>query len=194
LGSYRVKLDAAIDESMCDVWLKLPKTPVWQRQLAFLVARHFGVFALHHRMGWMHLFGRYCDVVTAEYFFHIWKEHIEREADAHIQRERSSVWGDDRNARSIRVEFGDSAVYALDLRLEAMRRASSDTSDDVHRVRRDAEHFAEVEHARRGESWGTARAKSISLNRDGMAAGASAPMGRGLQGAQAPKGRIGGGS
>jgi hypothetical protein len=178
LGSYQVRLEAGIDEAMCDRWVSIGKRSVWRRTLAFTVAEHFGVFALSRKdRGWMHFFGRYSDVVTAEWFYEVWEAHILRASDDHIRRFKKSGGPARRSTRTERTNFCDSAVVGLTQKLRAVRRAADD--DTATRLFA-AERLAEAEHARRGVRWSSSTGKTVTLNQEGMAAGQAAPMGRGV--------------
>ncbi len=195
LGAYRVKLSAAIDESMCDRWVDVGKGAVWRRTLAAEVADWCGVFCLSRRdQGWMHFFGQYTDVVTAEWFFEIWAAHIERAAEAHIKdfKARRKLGLISGNTRSVRTNFCDSAVLGLSRKLEAVAAQSDQSGDDTPQRRAAAERFADREHTLRGTGWTTTSSKSISLNSAGLEAGAAAPMGKGVAGRSGTKGLLGG--
>lgn len=186
LGAYQVRLDARIDEQMVDRWLDVGKSAIWRRQLAFLVAEHFDAFALSRAdRGWMHLFGRFADVVTAEYFYEVWRDHIEREADAHLERWRAGSSGR-AHARSERTDFCDNAVIGLRQKLKALKPAEAGADAPLAR----ATAFAAAEHGLRGTSWSTGTGKSVHANAEGQAAGARAPMGRGVGAAGGPRGLL----
>lgn len=188
LGSYQVRLEAGIDEAMCDRWVSIGKRSVWRRTLAFTVAEHFGVFALSRRdRGWMHYFGRYSDVVTAEWFYEVWEAHILRASDEHIRRFKKAGGAARRSTRTERTNFCDSAVVGLAHKLRAVRRASD---DDTSARLFAAERLAESEHARRGTRWSSGSGKTVTLNPEGMAAGHAAPMGRGVHGTGGTRGLL----
>lgn len=197
LGSYSVRLSGGIDEQMCDRWVDVGKRAVWRRQLAFEVSRYCGVFALTRASrGWVHYFGRYADVVTAEWFFEIWSAHIERRAEAHLAafkkaRKQGRATG---NARTERTNFCDSAVLALSRKLDAIADAHDDEAlfEERIEVRRSrAEDFASAQHARRGTGWRSGGGKRIQVNRAGIAAGQAAPMGKGVGVGPGVKGLLG---
>lgn len=194
LGAYQVRLEAGIDDQMCDRWVDLGKREVWRRSLAFLVAEHCGVFALSRRSkGWMHYFGRYADVVTAEWFYEIWTAHIERAAKDHVIafKEARAAGRAKGNTRSVRIDFCDSAVVGLREKLQASAAGDADPSQADAPVRlAEAEQFAQVEHSRRGSGWSSGTGKAVRLNEAGRKAGAQAPMGRGVGSRGGPRGLI----
>lgn len=196
LGAYSVRLSEGIDEQMCDRWVDVGKRSVWRRQLAFAVAEYCGVFCLSRKSkGWMHFFGRYVDVVTAEWFYEIWHAHIERAADAHLAayKQRCDRLGLPRRSRSERTNFCDSAVLALHRKLEALQAAHdavAEPSETIATRHTRAEAFAGAQFALRGRGWSSGAGKSVTVNAAGMAAGRSAPMGRGVGGPTGVRGLL----
>ncbi len=196
LGAYQVRLEAGIDEAMCDRWVDIGQRVVWRRTLGFLVAEHCGVFALARKArGWMHFFGRHADVVTAEWFFEIWTAHIERAADDHIAafKARRAAGRATGNVRSERTDFCDSAVYGLRQKLQKVD-AASEGADRRERQQRlaAARACAAEEHGRRGGGWSAGTGKAVRLHAEGVAAGRAAPMGRGVGRGRGPRGLLDG--
>jgi len=193
LGAYSVRLAEGIDDQMCDRWVNIGKRSVWRRQLAFHVAEYCGVFCLSRKSrGWMHFFGRYIDVVTAEWFYEIWEAHIIRSADAHIKAYKARG-GAKKHTRTERTNFCDSAVYALGQKLEALQArhdatAAAEERVVVRSVR--AEAFAAEQFGLRGRRWSSATGKRVTVNAAGMEAGRQAPMGRGVGGPSGVRGHL----
>ncbi len=198
LGAYSVRLQGGIDDQMCDRWVDVGKRSVWRRQLAFVVSTYCGVFALTRKSkGWIHYFGRYADVVTAEWFYETWSAHIERAADAHMERFNNAAAGARRrkNPRSEKVDFCDSAVIALARKLKAVTAAMNENANDEDalpgRARR-AERFAAEQFDLRGTGWSSGGSgKTVNMNSAGLAAGESAPLSRGIHGSGGVKGFLG---
>lgn len=192
LGAYSVRLAGGIDDQMYDRWVNIGKRSVWRRRLAFIVAEHCGVFSLSRASkGWMHFFGRYADVVTAQWFYEIWEAHILRAADAHIKAYKAS--GGHRHTRTERINFCDSAVYGLEEKLGVLERQHDHTATPDERIttrRRRSEAFAAEQFDLRGQSWGSGTGKQITVNAAGVNAGQNAPMGRGVGGPAGVRGLL----
>ena len=194
LGAYNVRLSEGIHDQMCDRWVVVGKRSVWRRQLAFQVAEYCGVFCLSRKSkGWMHFFGRHADVVTAEWFFEIWEAHILRSADLHIARFKDAQVGRSRSTRSERVNFCDSAVLALSLKLQHLQDshdAVAEAEEQIAARRGRAEAFAGAQFQLRGRRWAMGTGKRVTMNAAGIAAGKNAPMGRGVGGPTGMKGLL----
>ncbi len=196
LGAYSVRLAEGIHDQMCDRWVDVGKRSVWRRQLAFIVAEYCGVFSLSRKSkGWMHFFGRYVDVVTAQWFYEIWEAHIIRTADAHIRsfKKRPATARSKKSSRSERVDFCDSAVLALSLKLrdlEATHDAVAEEGESIAVRRVKAEAFAGDQFELRGRRWSSGTGKRVTVNAAGIAAGRNAPMGRGVGGPTGTKGLL----
>ncbi len=196
LGAYNVRLSEGIHDQMCDRWVVVGRRSVWRRQLAFHVAEYCGVFCLSRKSkGWMHFFGRYVDVVTAEWFYEVWEAHIMRSADVHIAAFKKRTQSERKAAstRTERVNFCDSAVLALSLKLQNLQRSHDAVAEgpEAIAVRRDlAEAFAGEQFRLRGRRWGSGTGKRVTMNAAGLVAGRNAPMGRGVGGPSGPKGLL----
>ena len=169
---------------------------MWRRQLAFQVAEYCGVFCLSRKSkGWMHFFGRHADVVTAQWFYEIWEAHIVRAADDHIVRfKQGRVRGHTaRSTRSERVNFCDSAVLALSLKLQYLQDSHDSIAEPDERItarRERAETFAGAQFQLRGRRWAVGVGKRVTMNAAGVEAGRNAPMGRGVGGPTGVKGML----
>ena len=190
LGAYSVRLSEGIDDQMCDRWVNIGKRSVWRRQLAFHVASYCGVFCLSRKSrGWMHFFGRYVDVVTAEWFYEIWEAHIDRAATAHLKAFKARAHN--RSTRTERTNFCDSAVLALSLKLQKLEAAQEAVGPEAVSVRLTrAEAFAGEQFALRGRRWSSGTGKRVTVNAAGVEAGRNAPMGRGVGGTAGVRGLL----
>jgi len=193
LAGYQVQLDHGIDEQMVDRWVQLDRRKVWQRTLAHQVARFCGVFSLAMAgRARMHFFGRYRDVVAAEYLHEVAAASVERQCEAHLERWREETGPRRGAAARERTSFCDSAVRAFTAKLKEIReeercRAEADpdtpearawrlATGDLDRARR----FRREEHSRRGLSWGAGRGKAIRHSEEGYDAGRAIPVVKGI--------------
>lgn len=195
LGSYHVNLDASVDENMVDRWLNIGRKVRWKRELAFDVASFCNVFALARPdRGWMHFFGKYRDIIAAEYLYNVCLEHIERQCNKHIQEwkaEQGRVTGG--QVRSRKISFCASAVEGISDKMSQIRnreramahsdptttdaRAFKLTSEDLQQ----AETFATDEHKKRGLGWGSDTSHSYHHNESGYEAGQSVELRSGVK-------------
>lgn len=185
LESYRVVIDAGIHDQMVDRWVVLEEAAVWKRDLAHGIASASDVFSLAlAKNARMHFFGRYADVLQAEYLYSISAARIERECDRHLEAWRE---GRDRvghgDAVRERVSFCDSAARAFRLKLKQI--VSEEASAVAGgRTRTDgldaARQFAWEEHDKRGIGWHAVGGKSSRENAAGRELGRSLEVVRGL--------------
>lgn len=189
LGSYRVRLDARIQEQMVDRWVPIKEGAVWRRELAHGVAKASDVFALALvQKSRMHFFGRYADVMQAEYLFEISEARIDRECERHLD-----VWRVSREEVRAgdlvreRVSFCDSAVRAFCTKLghivieegAAVGRGRGGTGVKTEALDA-AEDFARVEHDKRGMGWRSGGGRTTRDNAAGREVGRSLEVVRGL--------------
>ena len=207
LAGYEVRLDHGIDEQMVDRWVALERRKVWKRTLAHEVAGFCGVFSLAMaRESRMHFFGRYRDVVAAEYLHGVAEASIERQCEAHLAAWRQAAPRPPGAMTRERTSFSDSAVRAFAAKLREIReeertraRAAPDSPEarafELARGDRErAKEFARVEHDKRGQGWGSGRGKAIHHNEDGWEAGRAIPVVQGIDAAgRAPRAPPGGG-
>jgi hypothetical protein len=186
LGDYSVRIDAGIEEQMIDRHVRLENDAIWRRDLAHAVARHFDVFSLHvNSKSRMHLFGRYADVVAAEYLYEVTSAQIARECERHIDEWRSMV-GRPPPGEVVRerVSFCDSAVAEFSRKLSAIAREERGTGRSGGRSKSDAleaaEEFARTEHEKRGSSWHSGTGKVRRDNAAGRRVGGSLEVVRGM--------------
>jgi hypothetical protein len=186
LGDYHIRLDSGIDEQMLDRWIDVGKRLPWRRVLASHIAEYCNVFSLTRpALGWIHLFGKYRDIIATEYLYGVCLDSIERQAEQHIQQWRTQREGQITPAqiRSERVSFCESAVRALCDKMREIRRHESQsalhdpsaTSSQAYTITshdlQHAEDFALNEHQKRGMSWVSGRNRSIRHNQSGYDAG-----------------------
>jgi len=190
LSHYGVRTDAIAEDELCDRWVVITGDGVWRRDLAHWIARACDVFSLAVQKTRMHFFGRYADVVQAEYLYEITAGRIEREAEHHLVR-----WRADRErvghgeAVKERVSFCDSAAAEFHCKLERIlhEERSAEDRDARGRPGRDrrpalevATEFAGREHRRRGLSWGSATRRATRENSAGRELGRSLEVVRGI--------------
>lgn len=185
LGAYGVRLDAGIQRQMVDRWVPLKEGSVWRRVLAHAIAKAADVFALAlPRTSRMHFFGRYSDVVEAEYLFSISEARIDRECERHLE-----VWKAGRvylRAGDVvreRVSFCDSAVLAFDRKLEQILAEEGPPSAALgagQKAVEAAEAFARVEHEKRGGGWKAGGRRTTRDNAAGLKVGEALELVRGL--------------
>ena len=159
-----------IDDQLTDRWVLLEPRQPWQRTLAHDVARFNSVFSLSmDSKARMHFFGRYSDVVAAEYLCTISIERIKRECATHLAQQRRDGLLPRGEARRASVAFCESAAHAFGRKLERI------AAEESTRSPRPAEHvvaFGEAGASPCGSSSCAARAW-----RPGAAArSATAPM------------------
>ena len=194
LGDYTVHIDAGIEAQLVDRWVPI-RDGVWRRVLAHGIAKATDVFALAlPRTSRMHFFGRYADVLEAEYVFFISEARIDRECERHLEAwkaNRSQVRRGD--VIRERVSFCDSAVLAFCKKLDQIvieeeaavsgRRGGTPTEPLAA-----AEEFARVQHERRGSGWTSGGRRTTRHNASGSKVGQALEIVRGLDSAgEAPK-------
>lgn len=184
LGDYQVRIDAGIHDQMVDRFVPIREGAVWRRDLAHGVARASEVFALSIvQKSRMHFFGRYADVVQAEYLFQISEARIDRECDRHLaewKKTRGPVTAGD--VKRERTSFCDSAVRAFCLKLQSIAaeadRAPRAGSASPALAR--AEAFAQHEHEKRGSGWRSGGTRTTRDNAAGREVGRSLEVVRGV--------------
>jgi len=190
LGGYQLNIDARIDHQMVDAWVVLPDRSVWRRNLAHATAKFSSVFSLAFASkGRMHFFGRHADVVAAEYLYSVSAERIARQAEAHIDAWKDTLFREGARpkggqVRSQKTAFCDSAVLGFKEKLTQIRYGEKQFDSTTTALQRadlsSAEAFAKAEHDKRGLSWGSRRGKQVRLNEAGHAAGHRLGVTRGL--------------
>jgi hypothetical protein len=176
---------------MVDRWIILEDSGRWRVSLIHAVSHYFDVFTLtsrgQHRV---HLFGKYSDIVAAEYLYKICSERIARECAAYLEvwkRQRARRPGE---ALRQRASFCSSAVWAFQKKLDALSQldrkpGASPAKENVAIVA--AEDFAHGEFQKRGRSWGSGRRGTVILNEAGTAVGSSLEVVRGISSGGEPK-------
>ena len=182
-----------IDDQLTDRWVLLEPRQPWQRSLAHAVARFNGVFSLSmDSKARMHFFGRYSDVVAAEYLCTISVERIKRECAAHLEDQRRNGVLPRGEARRAGVAFCESAAREFGRKLERM------AAEELARSPGPAEQVVAIEEATsfalrqlemRGARVSAGRCREIRHSADGAEAGRRMQVVRGLdsQGGQ-PRG------
>ncbi len=194
LTSYEVALPTSLGAEMCDQWIFIGKRKPWKASIAFAVAEFCDVFALAHKAyGGMHFFGSHADVVTAEYLCSVAIERIESRCQRHIEQWRAQNPGPMGGAVvSERTSFLHSAADGLATVLEQAKVQSRDDSSrtgDSDAIQA-AEHFARVEHDKRGRGWRGGSGVERAHNSAGYEAGSSLTLSRGIGGRGRPKGLL----
>ncbi len=186
LGDYAVQVPAGIDEQMVDRWVQVAPRQVWQRMLAGVVARFFGVFSLSMaKDARMHLFGRHADVVAATFLTEVSIEKIERACDAHIARWKRTHRPNGGQVRSERITFCDNAVLGFRAKLQGIRDAERKAGGDAtDRALSEARAAAEVEHERRGLGWNSGARRTVRAHEAGQRAGAALSVAHGVGGGE----------
>ncbi len=183
LEGYNVKV-GEVDDQMVDLFVPLEENALWRRTLAHAVAAYCDVFSLAMTRGQrMHFFGRHGDVVTAEYLYSVSAGRITRECVAHIARWKRGRGGSTAGeTRSEKTSFCDSATMAFKRKLEVMK-----AEDGGRSGLETAEAFADDEHDKRGQSWGSGGRRSYRDNAAGRAVGEDMDVTHGI-GGERPKG------
>ncbi len=182
LEGYNVKV-GEVDDQMVDLFVPLDENALWRRTLAHGVAAYCDVFSLAMARGQrMHFFGRHGDVVTAEYLYSVSAARIMRECTAHIERWKRARGGSSAGeTRSEKTSFCDSATMAFKRKLEAMKAEEGGRSGLEK-----AEAFADDEHDKRGQSWGSGGRRSYRDNAAGRAVGDAMDVTHGIARRAAP--------
>jgi hypothetical protein len=187
LGDYRIRIDAGIDDQMVDRWVLLEDISVWRRDLAHAIATYCDVFSLHRTgQARMHFFGKYADVVSAEYLYSICAAQIDRECERHLdqwKRTRDYLWPGD--TRRERTSFCDSAAEAFGEKLkriagEELGASRTGEKRDKSAAHAAAEEFAREEHAKRGTAWTSGAGKHRVRNDAGRKVGGALQVVRGM--------------
>ncbi len=184
----------SIDDQLTDTWVLLEPRQPWQRALAHAVAHFNGVYSLSmNSKARMHFFGRYSDVIAAEYLCAISIERIKRESAAHIedQRRRGLLFPD--QARRAKVDFCESAVLEFGRKLNRIAvgesaRSPRPTEQDV--ALDEAQSFAQKQLDLRGERVSTARCREVRHSEEGAEAGRRMQVVRGLDFQGEPQRRL----
>ena len=170
-----------------------PRQP-WQRTLAHDVARFNGVFSLSmDSKARMHFFGRYSDIVAAEYLCAISIERIKRECAAHLEDQRRNGLLPRGKAGRARVAFCESAAREFGRKLEriaAEESARSPRSTDQVVAIEEATSFALRQLEMRGARLAAGRCREIRHSADGAEAGRRMQVVRGLDSQGGPPRRL----
>ncbi|MFL5303318.1 MAG: DUF2786 domain-containing protein [Anaeromyxobacteraceae bacterium] len=184
----------SIDDQLTDRWVLLEPRQPWQRSLAHDVARFNGVFSLSmDSKARMHFFGRYSDVVAAEYLCGISIERIKRECAAHLDVQRRRGLLPRGEARRATVAFCESAAREFGRKLEAMaaeESARSPGSTEQVAAIAEATDFALRQLELRGARVGAGRSREIRHSADGAEAGKRMEVVRGLDSQGGPPRRL----
>jgi len=173
----------ALDDRMIDRWVLLTPRQPWQRELAHAVADFNGVYSLSmDAKARMHFFGRYSDIVAAEYLCVISIERIQRECAAHLDKLRGlGVSGGE--LRKASTAFCDSAVHEfarkLDRITEAAALAAGEGSEQAKALE-ESKQFAAHLLGQRGIRVGTGRSRRSHHSEEGAEAGRRMQVVRGL--------------
>lgn len=195
LGHVGVGADEIAQDEQCDRWVLIAGDGVWRRELAHWIAQACNVFSLSWGKNRVHLFGRYADVVQAEYLFTITEERIERECERHMVRWRQArgVVGPGEAVKE-RVSYCDSAVRAFHEKLERMLReedarpgGGAAASLRSAQALEAATEFAGREHRKRGLSWVSGGRRSTRDNAAGRELGRSLEVVHGVGGGEASR-------
>lgn len=196
LGSYQIRLDVNLDESMVDRWISVGKNVRWKRELGFDVADFCNVFALARPdQGWMHFFGKHRDIVATEYLYHVCLEHIERKCEQYIKEWKTTIWWKPSSGevRSEKTSFCASAVRGISDKMKEIReieRLEAQLSPDSSEARgyrltsedlRKAEAFSAQEHVKRGMGWSHESSYSHTHNSSGYEAGQDVSLHAGVE-------------
>jgi hypothetical protein len=174
----------SIDDQLTDRWVLLEPRQPWQRTLAHDVARFNGVYSLSmSSKARMHFFGRYSDVVAAEYLCSISTGRIKRECAAHLeaQRRRGLLLGGE--ARRASVAFCESAVREFGrklARISAEESARSPGPTEQAVALDEARSFAVRQVEMRGLRVSAGRCREIRHSVEGAEAGRRMQVVRGL--------------
>ena len=133
----------------------------------------------------MHLFGRYADIVAAEYLYSISAAQIARGAVGTLKRGSGAgcIRRVEIPAGSACGSFRESAALAFGAKLS---RIAADEANLAGRSRAnskgvaEAEDFADVEHEKRGSGWGNGNGKVRRFNAAGKQAGGSLSVSLGI--------------
>jgi hypothetical protein len=184
----------SIDDQLTDRWVLLEPRQPWQRTLAFDVARFNGVYSLSmNSKARMHFFGRYSDVVAAEYLCVISTERIKRECAAHLeeQRRRGALLRGE--ARRASVAFCESAAREFGRKLEriAAEESARSPGPTEHVVALDeARSFARRQLEMRGARVTAGRGREVRHSVEGAEAGRRMQVVRGLDSQGGPPRRL----
>ncbi len=183
-----------IDDQLTDRWVLLEPRQPWQRALAHEVARFNGVYSLSmSSKARMHFFGRYSDVVAAEYLCVISTERIKRECAAHLEAQRRRGLLLRGEARRASVAFCESAVREFGRKLarigaEESARSPGPTEQVV--ALDEARSFAMRQLEMRGYSVSAGRGREIRHSAEGAETGRRMQVVRGLDSQGGPPRRL----
>jgi hypothetical protein len=172
----------SFDDQMIDRWILLEPRQPWQRTVAHEVAHFNGVYSLSmDSKARMHFFGRYSDIVAAEYLCAISIERIKRECAAYVGTLRGSLPRGE--ARRASVAFCESAVLEFGRKLRrilAQESAHSTKQTEQAVALDDAKGFALKQVEMRGMKVGTGRGREVRFSAVGAEVGRSMQVVRGL--------------
>jgi hypothetical protein len=194
LDNSQVCTAPGIDDQLTDRWVLLEPRQPWQRTLAHDVARFNGVFSLSmDSKARMHFFGRYSDVVAAEYLCAISTERIKRECAAHLEDQRGRGLLPRGEARRAGVAFCESAAREFGRKLERMAAEESARSpgpaEQVAAID-EATSFALRQLELRGARVTAGRCREVRHSADGAEAGRRMQVVRGLDAQGGPPRRL----
>jgi hypothetical protein len=174
----------SIDDQLTDRWVLLEPRQPWQRTLAHDVARFNGVYSLSmSSKARMHFFGRYSDVVAAEYLCSISIERIKRECAAHLEAQRRRGLLRPGEARRAGVAFCDSAAREFGRKLDGIAAEGSAHSPgpNGHVTALDeARSFARQQLELRGARVMAGRGRAVRHSAEGAEAGKRMQVVRGI--------------
>ncbi|MGC4121991.1 MAG: hypothetical protein QM765_46905 [Myxococcales bacterium] len=181
LDQSQVFTTPSFDDGLVDRYVLLQPRKPWQRTLAHEVAYFSNVYSLSmDSEARMHFFGRYSDVVAAEYLCGVSIGRIERECAAYLERCRASLAkGELRRAglafcESAAHEFGRKLHRILEEEARAAGRAVQSAALN------EATDFAEHQLELRGFRVGKARAREVRYSAVGAELGKRMEVVRGL--------------
>lgn len=186
----------SLGDHLTDRWVLLEPRQPWQRLLAHRVARFNGVYSLSmDSKARMHFFGRYSDVVAAEYLCTISIERIKRECTAHIEASRKRGDLPKGGARRVAAAFCDSAVREFGRKLSRIADEESrnrQAPSEQHVALEEARLFASQQLEMRGLRVHTLRGREVRHSEEGAAVGRSMQVVRGLDSQGEPPRRLNG--
>jgi hypothetical protein len=181
-------------DQLTDRWVLLEPRQPWQRTLAHDVARFNGVYSLSmDSKARMHFFGRYSDVVAAEYLCSISTERIKRECAAHIEDQRRKGLLLRGEARRASVAFCESAAREFGRKLErivAEESARSPGPTEQFVALGEARSFARRQLEMRGARVTAGRGREFRHSADGAEAGRRMQVVRGIDSQGGPPRRL----
>ncbi len=206
LGNHQLHVDIENQDQLVDRFVTIERE-VWQRNLAHNVASFCNVFSLHvtkrrnvnnrrKKLHSMHFFGKFEDVVHAEYLYSINRERILRNCQKYLQNKTIYAPGE---KLSEKTSFCDSAVEGFSETLneiksrEIFQRKQNPQSTEAqgyslieHDLAK-AEQFALEESKKRGLFWASASGKYVNYNQAGYTTGKKLSVVRGLNSQGEPR-------